>query len=378
MRPILIVTGDFVKTGGMDRCNYALARHYAERGRELHLVGYRAAPDLLAFPNVVWHRVPKVLNSYFLSEPLLDRAGRWWGRRLAQRGARVVVNGANCAFPDVNWVLHVHAADGAHPGGPWHRRLRQRLYYRHHCRREARILPRARLLVTECERNRHELARLFGPAGSAAHVVYPGVDPQRFRPATPDERRRTRAAMGWDGRPLVGFVGALANRRKGFDVLFEAWRRLCDDRHWDADLVVMGRGAEQPEWQARARAEGLAGRVHFLGFVADLPTMLAACDAHVLPSRYEGYSLATQEALCCGLPALVSASAGIAERYPAALGELLIPDPEDVAGLAQRLRRWHARRDELRSAVAGFTDVLRAHTWDAMAGQMAGLIDEAA
>jgi glycosyltransferase involved in cell wall biosynthesis len=122
----------------------------------------------------------------------------------------------------------------------------------------------------------------------------------------------------------------------------------------------------------------LAERIRFLGFVPDLPAVLAACDAHALPSRYEGYSLATLEALCCGLPALVTTSAGIAERYPAALGELLIPDPEDVGGLAERLRQWHARRDEFRRAVAEFARVLRAHTWDQMAREMAAIIEEAA
>ena len=37
------------------------------------------------------------------------------------------------------------------------------------------------------------------------------------------------------------------------------------------------------------------------------------------PARYEAYGLAVHEALCRGLPALVSASAGVAERYPADL-----------------------------------------------------------
>lgn len=42
MNPFLIVTGDFVKTGGMDRANYALARYIADSGAETHLVAYRS------------------------------------------------------------------------------------------------------------------------------------------------------------------------------------------------------------------------------------------------------------------------------------------------------------------------------------------------
>jgi hypothetical protein len=38
MKPYLLVTGDFVKTGGMDRANYALAHYLARQGGEVHLV----------------------------------------------------------------------------------------------------------------------------------------------------------------------------------------------------------------------------------------------------------------------------------------------------------------------------------------------------
>src|SRR5262249_14573908 len=159
---------------------------------------FRAAPDLRAYPNVVWHPVPKVLNSYFLSQPVLDQAGRWWGRRVARRGGRVGVNGGERSVPPVDRVVpHPRPARRPPPAAPGPPPPPPRLSPRHHCRRETRILPRARLLVTECERNRQELVRLFGVAAGSVRVVYPGVDPALFRPAPEDERRRTRAAMGW-------------------------------------------------------------------------------------------------------------------------------------------------------------------------------------
>jgi glycosyltransferase involved in cell wall biosynthesis len=377
VNPVVIVAGDFVKTAGMDRANHALAAYCAEQGREVHLVGHRAAGDLLGHPRVAFHRLPKLLNSYHLSEPLLDHVGRWWARRLARRGARVIVNGGNCSFSDVNWVHHIHARDRANATGPWLRRLRLRLYYRSSRAREGRILPKARQLVTTCRRNKQELLDLWDFPEERVRVIYLGTDPDLFRPANPDEIRQTRSQWGWSSnRPYVAFVGALGNRRKGFDTLFQAWARLCQDRAWDADLVVVGRGSELPTWQAKARQGGLGERIHFLGFVKNLPALLAACDAHVLPSRYEGYSLATQEALCCGVPALVTATAGIAERYPATLQDLLIPDPEDVDGVASRLRNWHAHRENYRLATLDFSHVLRAHTWNHMAAEFAALLDQ--
>ena len=70
------------------------------------------------------------------------------------------------------------------------------------------------------------------------------------------------------------------------------------------------------------------------------------------------------------MPALVSASAGIAERYPADLHALLLPDPEDAEDLRARLRAWRADRDAYRARVADFGATLRAGSWDDMAAAM--------
>ena len=90
----------------------------------------------------------------------------------------------------------------------------------------------------------------------------------------------------------------------------------------------------------------------------------------MLPSRYEGYSLVTQEAIACGIPAFVTSTAGIASRFPSELKRFLLHDPNDIEDLALRLREWRSRVAEFRSAVAPFSEELRNHSWDGMAGQM--------
>jgi glycosyltransferase involved in cell wall biosynthesis len=132
-----------------------------------------------------------------------------------------------------------------------------------------------------------------------------------------------------------------------------------------------------PAWKERAEAAGIAARIRFLGFRRDVPDVFRACDAHVLPSRYEGYSLVTQEALCCGLPAFITRTAGIAERFPAPLQDLLIPDPDDAPGLAERLKSWRGGGDRLAPALASFSALLRSSTWDDMAAQFLSIVDEA-
>ena len=125
--------------------------------------------------------------------------------------------------------------------------------------------------------------------------------------------------------------------------MFSAWCELCGCRNWDADLIVVGQGAELPAWRQRAREAGVGDRIRFAGFRTDVPEILAALDALVHPARYEAYGLSVREALCRGVPAIVSASAGVAEHYPPELGGLLIADPNDPAELRGKLLDVAAR-----------------------------------
>src|SRR5207244_10639551 len=125
-----------------------------------------------------------------------------------------------------------------------------------------------------------------------------------------------RELLQWpQDKPAAVFIGGLADHRKGFDTLFTAWKRLCANPDWDADLAVIGSGSELHSWKQRASADGIASRIRFLGFRDNVPELLPAFDLLVSPTRYEPYGVAAQEALCRGLPVLISATAGIAERY---------------------------------------------------------------
>src|SRR4029453_8330977 len=109
---------------------------------------------------------------------------------------------------------------------------------------------------------------------------------------------------------------------------------------WNVDLKVVGVGAQREHWEREARERGLGERIQFLGFRKDVPQLMAAADLLLAPTRYEAYGLGVHEALCTGLPALVSRTAGVAERYPSELRELQIDDPNDVEELVRRLELW--------------------------------------
>jgi glycosyltransferase involved in cell wall biosynthesis len=239
---------------------------------------------------------------------------------------------------------------------------------------EERALMRASAIIANSQRTRDDLVRLLRIDPSLISVVYYGIDPDQFRQAAQHERDETRRELGlYPSRPLVLFVGALGDRRKGFDVVFDAWNTLSRSVRWQAQLLVIGRGADMLAWEDRVQHAGLAGGIRFLGFRDDVPRIMRAADLLVSPTRYESYGLGVHEALCCGLPAIVTASAGVAERYPVELHELLLPDPDDRADLTRRMQRVIDRLDQFRTAVSRLADTLRARTWDNMAGEIVEL-----
>jgi glycosyltransferase involved in cell wall biosynthesis len=291
------------------------------------------------------------------------------------RGGRVIVNGGNCQVADVNWVHYVHAAYQASASTSLARRAQHALSHRLNLYQERSALRKARTIIANSERTRRDLTEKLGIDDSLIRTVYYGIDAERFSPPSDERRRRLRGELGMPDRPQVAFVGALGDRRKGFDTLFTAWSSLCRDPAWECDLLVVGRGAELPLWQKRTRDEGISQRVRFLGFRSDVPDVLAACDALVAPTRYEAYGLGVQEALCTGLPALVSASAGVAERYPSALAELLLGEPDNAGALEASLRNWRRHHERLLDGARALSAQLRQRTWQVMARDVRSLLD---
>jgi len=371
--PWTVAAGDFVTTGGMDAANHALASYLARAGRDLCLVAHRVDPALASLGGVRVRAVPRPLGSHLLGFPLLARAA---AREAAARGGVALANGGNFAAA-ATWLHYVHAAYRPRVAGPPPRRVLRRAAAAGARRDERSVVGRARVLVANSALTARHAVELLGADPAAVHVVYYGADAARFRPPTPEERARARRTLGVEaGTPVLAFVGALGDRRKGFDTLFDAFVRLMrGDSGWDAVLLVAGAGGELEGWRRRARAEGVDDRIRFLGFRPDVLPLLHASDALVAPTRYEAYGLAVHEALCAGLPALVTRAAGVAERISTPLGPLLPVDPDDVEELAGRLRVWRSGVERFRADAIALSATLREWTWDHMAERIVDILE---
>ena len=334
--PYLIVSGDFVKAGGMNQPNYELARYLAEEGFETHLVGYRVADDLARHPSVTFHRVPKPAGSYFLSQPLMNRLGRRWAREIGAADGRVIVNGACCDWDDINWVHHVQAVFAPQVTGDG--RDGSRIASQRHVdlATERRIVPRAKLAITNTERMKRDIVERLGfpmnapmPSISASNPRSSARPPPKnaTRPAPASTLCRFDSApeRGWSLSSARSETPAKASTRCSVPGPYSVRSRPGMRTWW------WWRGRRAAGLEGACASAGIAPRIRFLDFDRDdafVARVLWGCDVLVLPSRYEGYGRPVQEALCCGVPALVSRASGIAEQYHAELAELLIPDPK--------------------------------------------------
>jgi glycosyltransferase involved in cell wall biosynthesis len=244
------------------------------------------------------------------------------------------------------------------------------------------------------------------------------------------------ASTGMASPPLVAFVGKLIVS-KGVDLLLAAWP-LVLERHPDARLLIVGFGAYRSGLEQlmhalsagdveRVRQIGLAGRAlerdggertgaapprplrHLLAFLDslsgrsldeylsaaralptrvaftgrlehdELPDVLPACDALVVPSTFpEAFGMVAAEAAACGVPPVSARHSGLAEvsdvlvrSLPAEVGSWLSFSVDDraVTAIAQQVLAWLGADRKLRAeAQARLVEVVRERwSWEGVA-----------
>ncbi len=143
----------------------------------------------------------------------------------------------------------------------------------------------------------------------------------------------SRAALGLPaaGRLLLG-LGRL-HTDKGFDIAIRALAGLPG-----TILAIAGSGPEREALQRLACAEGVAGRVHFLGWRDDAGALLKAADLFVCSSRVEPLGNMVIEAWSAGCPLVALAADGPRELIVDGADGLVTP-LEDAAALAGAIER---------------------------------------
>ncbi len=161
-------------------------------------------------------------------------------------------------------------------------------------------------IVAISEFNREFLLTVVGDESlrSKIRVIHCGIDPSKYRPVESPMRK---------GDPLeIISVGSL-KPIKGQRFLVEACR-ILRGRGIPFHCTIVGDGPEMPDVRRRVETYALTGQVSLAGSKDEeqVSQMLPLANCYVQPSLAEGLPVAVMEALCCGLPVVATAYAGLA------------------------------------------------------------------
>jgi UDP-glucose:(heptosyl)LPS alpha-1,3-glucosyltransferase len=222
-------------------------------------------------------------------------------------------------------------------GGPGRLRLALNPYHRYVAAMERRLYSSARLKAVICNSAmvKAEIREWFGVPEPKLHVIYGGVDTEKYHPRLRERLRETeRRRYGFpESAVLFLFVGS-GFERKGVRQLIEALSGLPPEAH----LLVVGKDKDARRYEALAAALGAAPRVRFAGALADVTGAYAAADAFALPTLYDPFPNAALEAMACGLPVLTSTKSGAAEFIEAGVNGYVC-DALDVPRLREHMAR---------------------------------------
>jgi glycosyltransferase involved in cell wall biosynthesis len=144
------------------------------------------------------------------------------------------------------------------------------------------------------------------------------------------------------GTPLLLMVAEFTQRKRHVDAI----RAFSGVVHPDAHLVLVGSGPLFEPMKRLAAELGVGERIHFLGSRNDVPVLMKASRAVILPSIQEGLPRCILEAMSMGIPVIGSRIRGTTELLERNAGVLV-----DVGDIEQLTHAMQSLLDD--SAAAG-------------------------
>lgn len=142
-----------------------------------------------------------------------------------------------------------------------------------------------------------------------AQAISNGIDLKKYTPGPRDLETLRRFELPAD-RPLIIHVNRLSEEKR-VDVLIDAAAKMQTSAH----IVLVGTGPVETELRTQVEYLNLQDRVHFLGYIRDseLLGLRRSADLFAIPSEADLQSLATMEAMACGLPVVAANSYALPE-----------------------------------------------------------------
>lgn len=167
-------------------------------------------------------------------------------------------------------------------------------------------------------------------------VINNGINTDRFNPANyfPD----LRAELGISPTAvLLVFVARFTHQKQPL-ALLDAFAEVAKQRT-DVHLLMVGDGEQKEEAVAKLNTLNCKNQVTLLPFRSDVPTVLATADIYVLPSLWEGLSIALLEAMSMGKAIIATKTDGTVELLTDQKNGLLVDTGNLKAKLAEAILR---------------------------------------
>jgi len=243
--------------------------------------------------------------------------------------------------------------------------------YHHYVQRAERALfssDRLKAIICNSEMVKNEIHAYFGAAVSKCHVIYSGVDSNRFSPQLREAHRDSfRAEYHIPADALVYLFVGSGFERKGVAPFLKALSKLPPNCHG----VIVGTDKRKALYEKEAAALGIAGRVYFTGGLKDASPAYGAADVFVLPTLYDPFPNAALEAMASGLPVVTSNKSGAAELIQNGVNGYCC-DALDIEALARAMLALQDEQQRQAIGTAARKTVLPL-TFEAMSGRLVAL-----
>jgi glycosyltransferase involved in cell wall biosynthesis len=185
----------------------------------------------------------------------------------------------------------------------------------------------------------HALARfcieIEGAPPEKIHTIYYGLDANRWSVDAGSARAVLRGELNMGKQDMLVGLACRLIEQKGVNYGLRAFERVA--QHFPtAHLVIAGEGPMRDALENQARWMVASERVHFLGWRADVPFLLAGLDILLAPSLWEGFGLVLLEAMAQAVPIIASDVSALPEIVVHGETGLLVP-PRDADALAEAL-----------------------------------------